>query len=252
MKKIAVINQKGGVGKTSTAYNLAHCLASTYRTLLVDLDPSGNASKALISNMEAVENTVKDLFIDKTFNPTLSIYQSSHGGDLDVIPSKIGLAMVEQIIVKRIHKERLLDNQLSKLSGYEYVIIDCSPTLSDLNINAMYTADFILIPISYEDDALDGMKDLFDVLREVKEEQEFDFKILRNGYDARKNTINNYINERIKNFLNDGKVLKTIIRQCEDINLAKTHKKPTNVYAPNTRGAEDYLSLTEEIINGKG
>lgn len=248
MKRIAVINQKGGVGKTATAYNLAYELGKKSSALLVDLDPSGNASRALLSSMETIEHTVKDLFIEKNFSPHLSIYKSSHGGELDVMPSKIGLATIEQVIVKRIHKERLLDNQLNKLNGYEYAIIDCSPTLSDLTINAMYTADFILIPIAYEDDALEGMKDLFDVLREVKEEQEFDFKVLRNGYDARKNTINSYINERIKHFNDDEKVFNTVIRQCEDINLAKLHRVPVSVFSSSCRGAEDYALLTEEIL----
>lgn len=251
MKTIAVINQKGGVGKTSTAYNLAHFLGRTQRTLLVDLDPSSNSSRALITNMDQVENTVRELFLDKNLDPVHCTYKSSHGGNLEVIPSKIGLAMVEQMILKRLRKEGILANQLSKIDHkYEYSIIDCSPTLSDLTVNAMYAADFILIPIDYEEDAIVGMTDLFVVLKEVKEDQEFDFKILRNGFDKRKNTINSYIQERIKNFTESGKVFNTVIRQCEDINLAKLGRQPVDIYNSQSRGAEDYRQLTEEIING--
>lgn len=254
MKKIAVINQKGGVGKTACAYNLAFTFSLRARTLLIDLDPSANATKGLFNCIESMPKiaTVKEVLTEKNYDPFFSVYPSLIEGkeipNLFVMPSKIDLALAQRELANRPYRETILSKQIIKLGErQDYIFIDCSPTLSDLTINAIYAADFILVPVTYEDDALEGIADLFKVINEIRPDG-IKFKIVRNQKDVRKTKTNSYIEDKLSDFIVKDHVLKTIIRQDEHINQAKIERKPVYLYNPSSNGACDFNLLTEELL----
>lgn len=258
-KIIAVINQKGGVGKTATTCHLAYAFAGKNKsTLLVDMDPSANATSMFIAPPYPLL-TVKDFILSKDILPITALPAMENGEtimSLSVIGSHIGLAMVDKELTTRAFRETLLDKKLRHpaiFNHFDYIFIDCPPTLSTLTINAMYAADFILIPVTYAKNALEGVADLFDVLAEIKEGQQYDIRILRNQYDARKKTVNGFIAENLQPLIEQGKVLKTIIRQDEAVNRATLENLTVFNHCPHTYACADYLFLRDElqeIFNG--
>jgi chromosome partitioning protein len=165
-----------------------------------------------------------------------------------VIPAKINLALAQREIQGKTYRESILSKQLNRLKEIDYCVIDCSPTLSDLTVNAIYAADILLVPIAYEDDALEGLADLFTVIGEVKEHHNYEFKILRNKKDPRKSKTNIYIENKLLPFYSNGTLLRTIIRQDEQFNQAKIERKTIFHYAPHSNGAEDINKLTTELF----
>jgi chromosome partitioning protein len=245
MKTIAVINQKGGVGKTAIAYNVASEIAHmTEKTLLVDLDPSANATKGL--GFYDYDHYVGNLF-EGNRNFPIDVCAYNIDSYLWLIPSKINLALVQRSLASKSFRESILKKQLKKFA-MDICIIDCSPTLSDLTINAIYAADLILIPVTYGSDALEGMADLFSVIDEIKEGQDYQWKIVLNGRDCRKKRTNEYIDRKISEFLTTGNLMKTIIRQDELINQAKIESQTIFQYAPKSTGSQDLKQLSEELL----
>jgi len=247
MSVIAVINQKGGVGKTACAINIAYQLSQMNKiTCLIDLDPSANASRGFNILAEAGKTSYEFLLKKDSLLDYAQHIENSP--NLTIVPSSIRLAMAQRDLNNKPFRETLLAKKLSDVY-VDYFMIDCSPTLSDLTINAIYAANLILIPVTYEDEPLEGLADLFKVINEIKDNQKFIFKIVRNQKDARKTKTNEYIENRLADFIVQDHVLKTIIRQDENINQAKIERKTIFEYAPNSNGAIDFKNLTEELIN---
>lgn len=250
----AVINQKGGVGKTATSYNLAYALSNHgKKVLLVDMDPSRNATKPFVE--DGYQYSINSVLADKNFDPNNAIIQSKIRGEfvenLYIIPSHISLAMLQYQIIGRAHKEKLLARQLDKIKhNYDYIIIDCPPMLSEFTTNAIYAANNLWIPIKYEKDALDGIQDLFNIVSEIKENDYYDYKMLRNSKNATKKKIIDLVESSLSAFGAQGHVFNTVIRQDEDINLAKADDETIFTYSPNSRGAQDFATLAKEIIDG--
>lgn len=255
MNVIAVINSKGGVGKTAFAYNLAYQFAHRKKTTcLIDLDPSANATKGLLpdeylQNPHTIEHFILSKAIDECVHSVT--FNDKPINELGVIPSTIKLFLAQRGISQKHYRETILAKKINLLysrSKFENYIIDCLPTLSDLMINAIYAANLILIPVTYEEDALDGMADLFNFISEIKENQKYKFKIIRNKKDGRKTKTNAYIEDKLSELLSKGHVLSTIIRQDESINQAKIERMPIALYNPSCNGAFDFNLLTEELL----
>lgn len=258
--KIVILNQKGGVGKSTVTVNLGYGLASAGKqTLVIDLDPQAHSS-SIYSPHTPKNETVNELFRDKNFNITRVIrkaleihevddeHKTSEISNLFIIPSNIHLAATSELMSFRTHREKILHNHLKRVEkDYHYVLIDCPPTLGFLTLNAVYTADLILIPTSYSKYSLDGISDLFTSIAEVKETDNYNYRILRNIKDARSKRTNEVIEEQLASFKDH--LFQTIIRRCEAINQSQMVNQPIFVFDPRSTGAEDFTALTQEIMN---
>lgn len=247
-KIISVANQKGGVGKTTTTVNLSTILAKKgKKVLLIDTDPQGNATSGLGVSKD-VELSVYDILIgDTEFDETL---QETAIKNLKVCPSNISLAGAEVQLVSMMSREQRLKTKLDKIKDqYDYILIDCPPSLGLVTLNAFTASDSVLIPVQCEYFALEGLGQLLNTVNLVKKHLNKNLEIegaLLTMYDARTNLSNQVVKE-VKKYFED-KVYKTVIPRNVRLSEAPSYGLPITIYDPRSKGAKSYEKLVKEFL----
>lgn len=247
---IAVANQKGGVGKTTTAINLSACLAEAGKNVLViDMDPQGNTTSGFGIDKNKLENTIYEIVIGECMLTDCLIKNVMER--LTILPSNINLSGAEIELIEVERKEYIVADQIHPIRDeYDYIVIDCPPSLSILTVNAMTTADTVLVPIQCEYYALEGLSQLVHTIRLVQQRLNPTLEmegVVFTMYDARTN-LSLQVVENVKNNLKQN-IYKTIIPRNIRLAEAPSHGKPIILYDSKSAGAESYRLLAEEVMN---
>lgn len=246
---IAISNQKGGVGKTTTTINLSACLAEMgKKVLVIDIDPQGNATSGLGIERDDVDHTVYELLINE-----ITVWDAltpSVVEGLTVIPSERGLAGAEIELIGVDDREYILKNEIDKIRDkYDFILIDCPPSLNMLTINAMTTADTVLVPIQCEYYALEGLSELLYTIELVKERLNPVLEVegvVFTMYDGR-TLLSSQVVDNVRDNLHQH-IFNTVIPRNVRLAEAPSHGLPINMYDPKSTGAIGYRSLAQEII----
>ncbi len=258
-KIISMVNQKGGVGKTTTSINLSACLGYLgKKTLLIDLDPQGNASTGVGINKGDNKYSIYDVFTDK-ISINDSIITTKYD-NLDIIPATINLAGVDIELLNRSNKEPgfIKTSQLKRhmsliKDNYDFIIIDCPPSLGILTTNALTASDSVLIPVQCEFFALEGITQLLNTIMLVQKNLNPNLDIegvLLTMFDSRTKLGVEVVNE-IRGYFRE-RVYDTIIPRLVRLSEAPSYGKPIHIYDPHSRGSDAYLNLAKEVINRNG
>ena len=250
---IAVANQKGGVGKTTTTINLSACLAEKgQRVLVIDADPQGNTTSGLGFEKNELEYTLYELLLG-TCNVVQCTYKNQFIDNLDLWPSNINLSGAEIELIDYEDKEFILKKAIKRVrKKYDFILIDCPPALTMLTVNAMAAADTVLVPIQCEYYALEGLTQLVHTVDLVKERLNAKLEVegvVFTMYDARTN-LSLQVVDNVKENL-DKNIYKTIIPRNVRLAEAPSYGVPITIYDPKSTGAEMYRTLAEEVLSRK-
>lgn len=250
---ISVANQKGGVGKTTTTINLAASIADRgYRVLIVDIDPQGNATSGLGIEKSEIDQDIYNVLIDEV--PIQDTIHHTSTPKLDMVPATINLSGAETELISMMARETRLKSALDAVSDkYDFVFIDCPPSLDQLSINAFTASDSILIPVQSEYYAMEGLSQLLNTIRLVQKHFNKDLGVegvLLTMLDARTNLGAEVVKEVQSYF--SKKVYKTIIPRITKLAEAPSYGQPITEYAPKSRGAKVYDDLAKEVLKAHG
>lgn len=252
-KIVAVSNQKGGVGKTTTSVNLASALVDLgKRVCLVDIDYQANATTNLGVNRSNLNASSTDLFVNQV--PVSDVLIRIPGLELDVIPAKFDLSNVEGALLSDDNKNYILANALESIrEDYDYIIIDCPPSLGLITTNALIAADSVLIPVQCEFLAMDGLTQLLNTIRFIQKKKQYSNRkliiegVLLTMLDTRSNIGYEVINE-VKTYFRE-KVFKTIIPRNVKVSVSSSYGLPVTEFSPRSKGSLGYKNLAKEVVD---